>query len=386
MSELTDHQATEAGDSFSVLERQKSVAETYGIPVAVLLELTHRCPLQCPYCSNPIELDRGSTELTTEEWKKVLTELAEIGVLQVHFSGGEPTARRDLVELVRHAAGLGLYTNLITSGVQLDQARLAALAAAGLDHVQLSFQDVDDAPGDAIAAYDGAQAKKRAVAALVVAQGLPLTANLVVHRRNLARLAAMIEMAAGLGAARIEVAHAQYYGWALANRAALLPSRAQLEDADQVVGAARARLKGQVVIDYVTPDYYARRPKACMSGWGRRFINITPEGKALPCHAAETIPDIAFPSVTSASLETIWQRSDAFMRFRGTAWMPEPCRSCDQREIDWGGCRCQALALTGDVTRTDPVCTLAPDHALIEAALAEPAVEELVFRRFEKTK
>ncbi len=196
----------------------------------------------------------------------------------------------------------------------------------------------------------------------------------------------MIDMAVALGAARIEVAHAQYYGWALANRAALLPTRAQLEDADQVVGAARARLKGQVVIDYVTPDYYARRPKACMSGWGRRFINITPEGKALPCHAAETIPDIAFPSVTSASLETIWQHSDAFTRFRGTAWMPEPCRSCDQREIDWGGCRCQALALTGDVTRTDPVCTLAPDHALIEAALAEPAVEELVFRRFEKTK
>ncbi|MBI3512785.1 MAG: pyrroloquinoline quinone biosynthesis protein PqqE [Proteobacteria bacterium] len=353
-------------------------------PLALLAELTHRCPLQCPYCSNPRALVTRAAELDIATWQRVLTEAAKLGVLQVHFSGGEPTARRDLLDLVRHAAGLGLYTNLITSGVQLDRARLAALADAGLDHIQLSFQDVDDAPGDAIAAYDGAQAKKRAVAALVVAQGLPLTANLVVHRRNLGRLAAMIDMAAGLGAARIEVAHAQYYGWALANRAALLPTRAQLEDADRVVDAARATLKGKVVIDYVTPDYYARRPKACMSGWGRRFINITPEGKALPCHAAETIPGIAFPFVTRESLSTIWQSSAAFARFRGTAWMPEPCRSCDQREVDWGGCRCQALALTGDATRTDPVCTLAPDHTLIEAALADPAREELTFRRFER--
>jgi pyrroloquinoline quinone biosynthesis protein E len=215
----------------------------------------------------------------------------------------------------------------------------------------------------------------------VVARGLPLTANLVVHRRNLARLPAMIEMASGLGASRIEVAHVQYYGWGLANRAALLPTRAQLEDADRVVEAARARLKGKVVIDYVMPDYHARRPKACMSGWGRRFINISPDGKALPCHAAETIPDLVFPSVTTQSLADIWQRSDAFMRFRGTDWMPEPCRSCDQREIDWGGCRCQALALTGDVARTDPVCALAPDHALIARALAEPPTDALVFRR-----
>jgi pyrroloquinoline quinone biosynthesis protein E len=351
-------------------------------PLALLAELTHRCPLQCPYCSNPRALVGRGEELDTATWQRVLAEAARLGVLQVHFSGGEPTARRDLLELVRHAAGLGLYTNLITSGVQLDRARLAALAEAGLDHVQLSFQDADDGPGDHVAAYDGAQAKKRAVAALVVALGLPLTANLVVHRRNLARLPAMIDMAAGLGAARIEVAHVQYYGWALANRAALLPTRGQLADADAVVAAARSRLKGRVVIDYVPPDYHARRPKACMSGWGRRFINITPSGKALPCHAAETIPGLAFPSVTTESLAAIWQSSDAFARFRGTGWMPEPCRSCDQREIDWGGCRCQALALTGDATRTDPVCELAPDHALIETALAETARDELTFRRF----
>ena len=350
-------------------------------PLALLAELTHRCPLQCPYCSNPRALVGRAGELDTATWQRVLGEAAKLGVLQVHFSGGEPTARRDLVELVRHAASCGLYTNLITSAVQLDAARLDALAAAGLDHVQISFQDADDAPGDEIAAHDGAQGKKRAAAALVVARGLPLTANLVVHRRNLARLPAMIEMASGLGAGRIEVAHVQYYGWGLANRAALLPSRTQLEEADRVVEAARARLKGKIVIDYVMPDYHARRPKACMSGWGRRFINISPDGKALPCHAAETIPDLVFPSVTTQSLADIWQRSDAFMRFRGTDWMPEPCRSCDQREIDWGGCRCQALALTGDVTRTDPVCALAPDHALIARALAEPPTDALVFRR-----
>jgi pyrroloquinoline quinone biosynthesis protein E len=353
-------------------------------PLALLAELTHRCPLQCPYCSNPRELVKRGGELDTATWQRVLTEAARLGVLQVHFSGGEPTARRDLEDLVRHAAQAGLYTNLITSGVQLDAPRIAALVAAGLDHIQLSFQDADDAAGDAVAAYDGAQAKKRAVARLVVAQGLPLTANLVVHRRNLDRLPAMIEMAVGLGAARLEVAHVQYYGWALANRASLLPTRDQLAAADDVVAAARARLKGRVVIDYVPPDYYAQRPKACMSGWGRRFINITPSGKALPCHAAETLPGIDFPSVATMSLAAIWHESDAFARFRGTGWMPEPCRSCDQREVDWGGCRCQALALTGDATRTDPVCTLAPDHALIDAALAAPARDDLTFRKFAK--
>jgi pyrroloquinoline quinone biosynthesis protein E len=351
-------------------------------PLALLAELTHRCPLQCPYCSNPRALVTRRDELDAAIWMRVLSEAARLGVLQVHFSGGEPTAYPELAALVRHAAASGLYSNLITSGVQLDEKRLAALAEAGLDHVQLSFQDAEDAPGDRIAAYDGAQAKKRAVAARVIAQGLPLTANLVVHRQNLARLPAMIEMAAGLGAARIEVAHVQYYGWALANRATLLPTRDQLEDADRVVAAARARLKGRVVIDYVMPDYYARRPKACMSGWGRRFINITPSGKALPCHAAETLPGIDYPSVTTMSLADIWQRSDAFARFRGTGWMPEPCRSCDQREIDWGGCRCQALALTGDAARTDPVCELAPDHALIETALADTPTDALTFRRF----
>ncbi len=266
-------------------------------PLAVLAELTHRCPLQCPYCSNPVRLAGASGELTTAEWRDVLTQAADIGALQVHFSGGEPTARRDLVDLVRHAVSVGLYSNLITSGVLLDQARVDALAEAGLDHVQISFQDADDLNGDRVAGLAGAQKKKREVAAMVRRTGLPLTVNLVVHRQNLGSLAAMLDMAVGLGAARIEVAHVQYYGWALANRDALLPTRAQLDRATEEVEAARLRLAGAVVIDYVVPDYYAHLPKSCMGGWGRRFLTVTPTGLVLPCHAAESLPGFAFPSV-----------------------------------------------------------------------------------------
>ena len=264
-------------------------------PLAILAELTHRCPLQCPYCSNPVRLSGVKGELTTAEWSDVLTQAADIGALQVHFSGGEPTARRDLVDLVRHAVSVGLYSNLITSGVLLDQARVDALADAGLDHVQISFQDADDVNGDRVAGMAGAQKKKREVAAIVRRVGLPLTVNLVVHRQNLDSLGNMLDMAVALGAARIEVAHVQYYGWALANRDALLPSRDQLDKATQEVEAARERLAGAVVIDYVVPDYYARLPKSCMGGWGRRFITVTPMGLVLPCHAAESLPDFAFP-------------------------------------------------------------------------------------------
>jgi pyrroloquinoline quinone biosynthesis protein E len=349
-------------------------------PLALLAELTHRCPLQCPYCSNPLELDRAAGELDTASWQRILSEAASLGVLQVHFSGGEPTARRDLVDLVRHAAGVGLYSNLITSAVLLDEQRLAALAAAGLDHIQISFQDVEDGEGDRVAHYPAAQERKREVARLTTEAGLPLTINLVVHRQNLARLPAMIEMAAGLGARRVEVAHVQYYGWALANRAAFLPSRAQLDDATAAVEAARVRLKGVVTFDYVVPDYYSERPKSCMGGWGRQFLNVTPSGKVLPCHAAETLPGFVFPSAKEESLAAIWRDSDAFNRFRGTAWMPEPCASCERREIDWGGCRCQAFALTGDAARTDPVCALSPDHAAPVLATEEAAAPPPPFR------
>ena len=293
----------------------------------------------------------------------MLTQAAEMGALQVHFSGGEPTARRDLVDLVRHAVSVGLYSNLITSGVLLDQGRVDTLAEAGLDHVQISFQDADDLNGDRVAGLAGAQKKKREVAAIVRRAGLPLTVNLVVHRQNLGSLAAMLDMAVELGAARIEVAHVQYYGWALANRDALLPTREQLDAATEQVEAARERLAGAVVIDYVVPDYYAHLPKSCMGGWGRRFLTVTPAGLVLPCHAAESLPGFAFPSIRDRSLADIWKASDAFNRFRGTDWMPALCATCDRREIDWGGCRCQAFALTGDAGATDPACGKSPHHA-----------------------
>jgi pyrroloquinoline quinone biosynthesis protein E len=349
-------------------------------PLALLAELTHRCPLQCPYCSNPLALERAASELGTDAWKRVLDEAAALGILQVHFSGGEPTARRDLEALVAHAAARGLYTNLITSGVLLDHPRMAALAAAGLDHVQISVQGAAAERADRVAGSAGAHAKKLAACALVRGAGLPLTLNAVMHRQNLVELEAVIALAVAAGASRLEIAHVQYYGWGLRNRAALMPTRAQLDDATAAVEAARARLKGVLAIDYVVPDYYARRPKACMGGWGRRFINVSPSGKALPCHAAETIPGLDFDSVAARPLAEIWRDSAAFNRFRGTAWMPEPCRSCERREIDWGGCRCQALALAGDAAATDPACELAPDHAALAAmAQCESAAEAPAF-------
>jgi pyrroloquinoline quinone biosynthesis protein E len=344
-----------------------------------LAELTHRCPLQCPYCSNPLELEKSGAELDTASWLRVIDEAAGLGVLQIHFSGGEPTARRDLVELVRRAAERQLYSNLITSGVLLDTALMTALVGAGLDHVQLSFQDVETASAERIGGLVGAQAKKLAAAAIIRESGLALTLNFVIHRQNTGNLPAMIALGETLGAQRIEVAHVQYYGWGLVNRSALLPSRAQLDAATAEVEAARRRLKGRMVIDYVVPDYYAERPKSCMGGWGRRFMNITPTGTVLPCHAAETLPGVAFPSVREQSLATIWQEAPAFELFRGTDWMAEPCRSCERREIDWGGCRCQALALTGDAANTDPACALSPHHEVMLAAVAEASGEAAAF-------
>lgn len=354
--------------------------------MGLLAELTHRCPLQCPYCSNPLQLERASAELKTEDWLRVLDQAAELGVLQIHFSGGEPTARKDLPQLLERARALGLYSNIITSAVMLDDAMLARLQSAGADHIQISFQDVEEAGGDRIGGYRGGHALKLAAAKRVKAAGLPLTLNFVVHRENVDRVPQMIEMGLAFEAERIEVAHVQYYGWGLVNRAALLPTRAQLEAATATVEAAREQLKGRMAIDYVVPDYYALRPKACMGGWARRFINITPSGKALPCHAAETLPGFDFPSVRDHSLEWIWNRSEAFNRYRGTAWMPEPCQSCERREIDWGGCRCQAFALTGDAGRTDPACALAPDRDIMQAAVAEiEHARPLVYRRYDAT-
>jgi PqqA peptide cyclase len=340
-------------------------------PMSLLAELTHRCPLQCPYCSNPLALERRNAELRTEDWIRVLDEAAELGVLQVHFSGGEPMLRADLAPLVKHATARGLYSNLITSGVLLDREALDRLAAAGLEHVQLSFQDVDLASAERIGGMRGAQARKLQAARLVAAEGMPLTLNFVIHRHNCARVADMLALAHGCGARRVEIAHAQYAGWGLLNRAALLPDRAQFDAATRAVAEGRARYGDALAIDYVTPDYHATAPKPCMGGWGQRFVNVTPSGRVLPCHAAETIPGLSFPSVGTASLRAAWEDSPAFRRFRGTDWMAEPCRSCSMKEIDWGGCRCQALALAGDAAIADPVCVRSEHRGQVEAALAE---------------
>jgi pyrroloquinoline quinone biosynthesis protein E len=354
-------------------------------PVGLLAELTHRCPLQCPYCSNPLALERAAGELSTVEWQDVLTQAARLGVLQLHLSGGEPTLRRDLEEIVAHAAGEGLYANLITSGVTLGEARLEALARAGLAHVQISFQDTDAASADRIAHYAGGHDKKIALAKAVRAAGLALTVNAPVHRHNIAHVAQFIDLAVTLGARRLEVAHVQYYGWALANRAALMPTRAQVDETLALVDAARTRLKGVLAIDFVVPDYYASRPKPCMGGWGRGILNVTPSGLVLPCHAAQSIPNLTFDSVRTRPLKDIWERSEAFMAYRGTGWMREPCRSCEHRERDWGGCRCQALAITGDARNTDPACALSSAHhgftelAAVEAAAPPPAFR---YRRY----
>jgi pyrroloquinoline quinone biosynthesis protein E len=338
-------------------------------PVGLLAELTHRCPLACPYCSNPLELTEAKREMDAASWARVFREASDLGVLQLHLSGGEPASRRDLEEIVAAARAADLYVNLITSGIGLTEPRLAALARAGLDHVQLSVQDTDAASSDTIGHYTGFQ-RKMDVARWTRALNLPLTLNAPLHRANVHHARAFIDMALAMEAGRIELAHVQYYGWALANRAALMPTRAQLDDTIMVVEAARADLAGRLVIDFVLPDYYASQPKPCMGGWGREVIVVAPNGDTMPCHAARSLPGIVFENVQDKSLGAIWSDSAAFNLYRGTAWMKEPCRSCPKAEIDWGGCRCQALALAGDAAAADPVCDLSPAHGRL-AALAE---------------
>jgi pyrroloquinoline quinone biosynthesis protein E len=350
-------------------------------PLGLLAELTHRCPLGCPYCSNPLALDPRTEELNTQTWVRVFKEAAELGVLQVHLSGGEPGARRDLVDLTAGAHHAGLYTNLITSAVGITADTLRKLADIGLDHVQISIQDSEPASADHIAGYQGAFARKRALAAEVVALKIPLTINAVMHRANIDRVEDMVALALSLGASRVEIAHAQYYGWALKNRAALMPTAEQVKRAVATVEDLRRQHHGEIVIDAVVPDYYARFPKPCVGGWGRRSLNVTPSGKVLPCHAAESIPDLEFWSVRDHSLADIWANSPAFNAFRGTEWMQEPCASCQRRFEDFGGCRCQAFALTGDARATDPVCHLSPNHVIVAALAAEQSKAPYVYRR-----
>ena len=339
-------------------------------PYALLAEITYRCPLHCPYCSNPTQT-RNDGELTTDEWTRVIREASALGVLQIGFSGGEPLGRRDLPDLVRAAREASLYTNLITSGIGLDDDRVHALRDAGLDSVQLSFQSDNSDLADEIA---GARAHQRKLdaAAKIRAAGIPLSLNFVIHRRNIDRLPQMIELAESLQAERVELANVQFYGWAFLNRATLLPTREQVVRAREIATAAKTRLAGKIDIFYVLPDYYETRPKPCLNGWGQRYLTVNPTGDVLPCPTASSaIPDLRFENVRTRALDWIWRESESFNRFRGTEWMPEPCQSCPQREIDFGGCRCQAALLTGNAANTDPVCELSPNRASVDAVLHE---------------
>lgn len=335
-------------------------------PLSLIAELTHRCPLHCLYCSNPLEQKRAEEELSTDEWKRVFQQAAQLGILHLHLTGGEPLVRKDLTELIAAGRASGLYVNMITSGVGLAEERLASLVDAGLEHLQLSFQDLDEASANHIA---GTRAHALKLALVPVLKRFPLafTINLVVHRMNLDRLEAFIALAEDLGPDRLEIAHVQYYGWALKNRSLLMPTQEQVDRSLPIIERARERLKGRIQIEAVVPDYFGSFPKACVGGWGRQMMLIDPVGDALPCHSAAIIPGLRFDNVRERDLSWIWESSSAFERFRGDAWMPETCRSCVRKERDFGGCRCQAFLLTGDAEAIDPVCSYSPNHALLQS-------------------
>jgi PqqA peptide cyclase len=346
------------------------------VPLALIAELTHRCPLHCVYCSNPLEMQKSAAELSTAQWLRVFDEAARLGSLHVHLTGGEPLARADLTELIAGARSAHLYTNLITSGIGLAEKRLQEIVDAGLEHIQLSFQDSREDAANAVAGARS-HALKLELSRHIRQHRIAFTVNVVVHRQNLDHLDEIIALAEELRPDRLEIANVQYYGWALENREALLPTRNQLENSMRTIAAAQERLQGRMRIDYVIPDYYGRFPKACMGGWGRKLILIDPAGRALPCHAAGVIPGVHFDNVRQRSLDWIWNQSPAFNKFRGEEWMQEPCRSCDRRNDDFGGCRCQAFLLTGGAAATDPVCTLAPSHDVVIAAVDRVAQQSL---------
>lgn len=344
-------------------------------PLSLIAELTHRCPLHCLYCSNPIEMQKAAEELTTEDWRRVFREAAELGVLHMHLTGGEPLVRKDLAELIAAGREAGLYVNMITSGIGLTEERLTELVDAGLEHLQLSFQDLDEASANHIAGTK-AHAIKLALAPVIRRFPIAFTVNLVVHRMNLERLEQFIAMAEELGPERLEIAHVQYYGWALKNRSLLIPTEEQVHRSLEVIAAAKERLQGRIQVDSVFPDYFGSFPKACVGGWGRQMMLIDPVGQALPCHAAAVIPNLTFDNVRAHDLGWLWRESSAFQRFRGDAWMPQTCLACPRKERDFGGCRCQAFLLTGDPDAIDPVCRYSPDHPLLQT-LRTPMSEPL---------
>jgi pyrroloquinoline quinone biosynthesis protein E len=353
-------------------------------PYGLLGELTYRCPLHCPYCSNPAGWEK-QFELDTLEWTKTIQEASELGVLQVGFSGGEPLQRKDLEQLVQVARGAGLYTNLITSGVGLTEDRAARLLESGLDNVQVSFQAAGADLADRIAGVPNAHKIKLRAAEIVSRVGLALSLNVVLHRFNIESLSEIIAFAEDLGATRLELANTQYYGWAYRNRSLLIPTRVQVEAAARIAFEARRRLAGKMKVLYVLPDYFANRPKPCMNGWGQRYLTVNPSGFVLPCPTAWEIPGLRFDTVRERSLAWIWKMSESFNRFRGTEWMPDPCRSCPQKEIDFGGCRCQAALLTGDPCNTDPACEFSPHHRLVREAADRradhPAIDSFIYRQ-----
>ena len=363
----------------------KATAPNVHIPMWLLAELTYACPLQCPYCSNPLELKASRKhELTTSEWLDVMRQARKLGAVQLGFSGGEPMVRQDIVELVSEAVKMGYYCNLITSALGLDETKVKALSEAGLSHIQISFQGSDAETNARFGGTDSFE-HKLAMCQAVVKQGLPLGLNFVLHRHNLHQVSDFLELAASLGAEFVELANTQYYAWALHNRDELMPSKAQLDEAEAATNAFRARHKGPMKVFFVAPDYYDDRPKKCSNGWGTTFLTVTPEGDVLPCQSAGVIEGLSFPNVRTQPLDQIWHHSDLFQRFRGTAWMKEPCASCPEKEEDLGGCRCQAFLLTGDAANTDPVCSKSPHHDSILESIRAAQIPDresrpLVFR------
>lgn len=361
-------------------------------PRWLLAELTYKCPLQCPYCSNPVDYAKYDTELSTEDWKRVLTQARKMGAVQLGFSGGEPLIRQDLPDLIKHARQLGYYSNLITSGYGLTEDKIIQLKEEGLDHIQVSIQASTQELNDHLAGTESYQSKKQ-VAHLVKKHGYPMVLCVVIHRQNIHQMKQILEMAEELGADYLELANTQYYGWAHTNRDFLLPTQEQFEEAEAIAQAYKEKVAGKMKIYYVIPDFYENRPKACMNGWGTTFLTIAPDGIALPCHSARNLPGLDCPSVNDFEIEEIWNKSKAFNFFRGNEWMKEPCLSCDEKEKDFGGCRCQAYMLTGDMYKTDPVCSKSPDRHVIQEALdtartsALSAKEQpLVFRNSKNSK
>ena len=331
-------------------------------PLWLLAELTYRCPLHCIFCYNPLNYAENTQELSTEQWIDVMRQARKMGAAQLGFSGGEPLLRDDLELLIDEGHKLGYYTNLITSGIGLTEARIAKMKQLGLDHIQLSFQDSTKEMNDFLSSTKTFDLKLR-IARLIKQYDYPMVLNVVMHRHNLDHIGKIIDMAIDMGVEYLELANTQYYGWGMVNRAHLLPTREQLEKAEAIVNEYRSRIGNKIKLLYVVPDYFEERPKACMNGWGSVFLAIAADGSALPCHAAKTLPGITFPNVKETSLTDIWRHSDAFNRYRGDDWMEEPCRSCDEKKKDFGGCRCQAYALTGNAANTDPVCSKSSQHA-----------------------